>query len=561
MDSDQPTLSLKPGTGSPSGRLSLLIFAGHGSKVLLLPERASLSIGRGKGVDLRLEDQAISRRHLNLHLLGDSVRVEDLGSANGTRVRGRDLAPGETVELQPGDAVEIGRTLLFLQRAMSSQTRRVRLHSHDDFVNRVEDECGRAGRSGTQFSVLRLRAPGPVAATADEKLAGVIQPGDVLGEYGPGEYEVLLVDCGVAVAEARARRLGASISSGQKLAEFGMAAFPADGRTSAILLEKANAALRGTAPPRDPDAPVRSRDGAMDQLRRILLERIAPSPINVLFLGETGVGKGLLAAELHRLSPRASGPFVALNCAELAESLLEAELFGHERGAFTGAVTAKPGLIDSANGGTLFLDEVGEMPLSVQAKLLRVLEERQVRRVGSVKSHPVDIRVVSATNVDLQAAIEAGKFRRDLYFRLDGVSLVVPPLKERPGELEGLVRVFLTQAAEQAGRAVPEVTPEAWAALRRYSWPGNVRELRNAIERAVVLCTSGVITPELLPAEKPRSMLYAEATAPPGERERIEEALLRCGGNQTRAAKELGISRRTLVSRLAKYRFPRPRRP
>jgi DNA-binding NtrC family response regulator len=560
MDSDQPTLSLRPGTSSSPGRLSLLVFAGNGSKVLLLPERASLSIGRGKDVDLRLDDQAISRRHLNLHLLGDGVRVEDLGSANGTRVRGRDLGRGETVELQPGDAVEIGRTLLVLQRAMSSQTRRVHLHSHDDFVNRLEDECGRAVRAGSQFSVVRLRAPGPAAATADEKLAGSIQPGDVLGEYGPGEYEVLLVDCNVALADARARRLAASISSGKKLAEFGMASFPADGRTSAILLEKANAALRGTAPPRDADAPVLGRDGAMDQLRRILLERIAPSPINVLFLGETGVGKGVLAAELHRLSPRAAGPFVALNCAELPESLLEAELFGRERGAYTGAV-AGPGLIESASGGTLFLDELGEMPLSVQAKLLRVLEERQVRRVGSVKSHPVDIRLVSATNADLRAAVEAGTFRRDLYFRLDGISLTVPPLRDRPGELQGLVQRFLEQATTRAGRPVPEVTPEAWAALRRYSWPGNVRELRNAIERAAVLCTSGVITPELLPAEKPHSTLYAEAPAPAGERERIEEALLRCAGNQTRAAKELGISRRTLVSRLAKYRFPRPRRP
>jgi two-component system response regulator AtoC len=561
MDSDPKTLSLRSGTSSPSGRLTLLVFAGDVSKALLLPEHASLSIGRGTDVDLRLDDQAISRRHLNLHLLGDRVRVEDLGSANGTRVRGRDLSRGETVELQPGDAVEIGRTLLVLQRAMSSQTRRVRLHAHDDFVNRVEDECGRAVRAGSQFSVLRLRAPGPAASTADEKLAGVIQPGDVLGAYGPGEYEVLLVDCSGPLAEARARRLAASISSGKKLAEFGMASFPADGRTSAILLEKANTALRGTGPLPDTDAPVLSRDGAMDQLRRILLERIAPNPINVLFLGETGVGKGVLAAELHRHSPRASGPFVALNCAELAESLLEAELFGYERGAYTGAVTAKPGLIDSANGGTLFLDEVGEMPVSIQAKLLRVLEERQVRRLGSVKSHPVDIRVVSATNVDLQAAVVAGMFRRDLYFRLDGISLTVPPLRERPGELEGLVHLFLEQAAAQAGRAVPEVMPEAWAALRRYSWPGNVRELRNAIERAAVLCTGGVITPELLPAEKPHTTLYAEAPAPPGERERIEEALLRCAGNQTRAAKELGISRRTLVNRLAKYGISRPRRP
>jgi DNA-binding NtrC family response regulator len=560
MESDPKTLSLKPGTSSPPGRLRLLVIAGDGAKSLLLPEHAALSIGRGADVDLRLDDHAVSRRHLLLHLLADRARVEDLGSANGTRVRGRDLGRSETVDLLPGDAVEIGRTVLVLQRAMSSQTRRVRLHSHDDFVARVEEECGRAVRAGSHFTLVRLSARGPSAAAADEKLAAAIQPGDVLGEYGPGEYEVLLVDCSGPVAEARTRRLAASISSGPKLGGLGIASFPVDGRTSAILMEKANAALRGTTPPSDTDAPLLGRDGAMDQLRRILVERIAPSSINVVLLGETGVGKGVLAAELHRSSPRATGPFVSLNCMEIPESLLEAELFGHEKGTFTGAVGAKQGLIEAADGGTLFLDEVGLMPLSIQEKLLKVLDERQVRRVGNLKPHPVDIRLVSATNRDLQADVEAGRFKQDFYFRLDGISLTVPPLRERTGELEGLVHLFLQQASARAGRAVPEVTPEAWAALRRYSWPGNIRELRNAIERAVVLCTSGVITPELLPAEKPRTTLYAEAPKPLGERERIEDALLRCGGNQTRAAKELGISRRTLVSRLGKYGLPRPRR-
>jgi DNA-binding NtrC family response regulator/pSer/pThr/pTyr-binding forkhead associated (FHA) protein len=569
MGSDPKTLSLKPaaaggsggGSSSPPGRLRLLVIAGDGSKSLLLPEHASLSIGRGADVDLRLDDHAVSRRHLLLHLLGDHVRVEDLGSANGTRVRGRDLGRGETVDLLPGDAVEIGRTVLVLQRAPSSQTRRVRLHAHDDFVARVDEECGRAVRAGSHFSVVRLSAGGQSAATADEKLAGAIQPGDVLGEYGPGEYEVLLVDCSGAVAEARARRLAASISSGPKLGKLGMASFPADGRTSAILLEKANAAHRGIAPPHDTETPLLGRDGAMEQLRQIVVERIAPSMINVLLLGETGVGKGVLAAEIHRHSTRASGPFVALNCVEIPESLLEAELFGHERGVFTGAVGAKSGLIDAADGGTLFLDEVGEMPLSFQAKLLVVLGDLQVRRLGSAKSHPVDIRIVAATNVDLEERVESGRFRRDLYFRLNGITLTVPSLKDRTGELEGLVHLFLQKTATQTGRPVPEMSPEGWAALRRYSWPGNVRELRNVIERAAVLCKTGVITADLLPAEKPQRTFYAQAPAPLGERERIEETLLRCGGNQTRAAKELGISRRTLVSRLAKYKLPRPRRP
>jgi two-component system, NtrC family, response regulator AtoC len=557
MDTDRETVSLKT-TSSRSGTLRLVVFVGDGSQVLPLPDRGALSIGRGKGVDLRLDDQTVSSRHIKVHVLGDSVRVEDLGSTNGTRVRGRDLGRGETVELQSGDAVEIGRTLLVLQRSGSSQTRRVRLYSHDDFVSRIEDECGRAERANGQFAVLRIRAPESAAATAGERLAGAIQPGDVLGEYGPGEYEVLLVDCDSSLAEARARRLAGSMSAGRKLAEFGMAIFPADGRTPASLLEKANAALRGTVPPRDTDAPVLFRGGPMEEVLR-LLDRAASRPINVLILGPTGVGKGVLAAELHRRSPRASGPFVALNCAEFAESLLEAELFGYERGAFTGAAKAKPGLIESADGGTLFLDEIGEMPPTLQAKLLKLLDDRLVRRLGSVKPTRVDIRLVSATNRNLEAEIKAGRFKEDLYFRINGIPVQVPPLRERLEEIGVLARLFLEQEAQQAGQPVPELTPEAMAALRSYSWPGNVRELRNAMERAAVLCADGVITPNHLPAEEPLSTVYAETPAPRDERERIHEALVRCAWNQTKAAQELKISRRTLVNRLKKYKFPRPR--
>ncbi|HMK73695.1 MAG TPA: sigma 54-interacting transcriptional regulator, partial [Myxococcaceae bacterium] len=334
---------------------------GDTSKVVVLPEHGTLSVGRGKGVDLRLEDDAISRRHLKLHMLADEVRVEDLGSVNGTRVRGRDLGQGETVKLQPGDSVEIGRTLLVLQRSAASQTRRVRLHSHDDFMSRIEDECGRAARTGNQFTLVRIRAPESAVTMAGERLAGEIQPGDVLGEYGPGEYEVLLVDCDSSLAEARARRLAGSISAGRKLAEFGRAVFPADGRTSTGLLEKANASLRGPAPRRDAGVPVLLEKGPMEGLRRIL-ERIAPTQLSVLLLGEVGVGKSVLAAELHRLSPRAAKHFVAVNCAEFTEELLKAELFGHERGAYTGADRSRLGLVDDAEGGTLFLDEIGEMP-------------------------------------------------------------------------------------------------------------------------------------------------------------------------------------------------------
>jgi two-component system response regulator AtoC len=319
---------------------------------------------------------------------------------------------------------------------------------------------------------------------------------------------------------------------------------------------------------------------AMEALRR-MTERIARSRINVLICGETGVGKGVLAAELHRKSARGRHPFVSLNCAELQETLLESELFGHERGAFTGANSSKPGLIETADGGTLFLDEIGEMSLSTQAKLLRVLEERSVRRVGSLQARPVDVRLLAASNRDLDAESERGTFRRDLYFRLNGISLMVPPLRERLDELEPLARTFIAQASEALGRDTPTLSAKALEALRRHTWPGNIRELRNVVERAVILCPGDVLTSEhvpLSPQERASKVVTLAAHGPAArgetrsldraplpekqllERRRIEEALELCAGNQSRAAKLLGISRATLVGRLNLYGFPRPRK-
>jgi DNA-binding NtrC family response regulator len=317
----------------------------------------------------------------------------------------------------------------------------------------------------------------------------------------------------------------------------------------------------------------------MERLRETL-DRIAQSRINVLISGETGVGKGVLAAELHRRSARA-GAFVALNCAEFQETLLESELFGHERGAFTGASASKAGLIETAEGGTLFLDEIGEMSLATQAKLLRVLEDRSVRRVGSLQAHSVNVRVLAASNRDLASDSERGLFRRDLFFRLNGISLLIPPLRERLDELEPLARKLLAEASEAHGRTVPpELPADALEVLHQHTWPGNIRELRNVLERAVVLCPGEVITREhivaSLPELRPKVVSLVAHSGPVSgesadsaismsekamdEKRRIEQALDSCGGNQSRAAKLLGISRATLVNRLNVYGFPRPRK-
>jgi transcriptional regulator with PAS, ATPase and Fis domain len=266
----------------------------------------------------------------------------------------------------------------------------------------------------------------------------------------------------------------------------------------------------------------------------------------------------VFAGRIHDQSPRSKQPMLRLNCATLTETLLESELFGHERGAFTGAQQAKPGLLETANGGTVFLDEIGDLPAGMQAKLLRVIEERAVLRIGAVKARPLDVRFVAATNKDLEN--DPG-FRRDLYFRLAGVTIVIPPLRERTDEVEPIAREFVRATCERAGRAVLGFTPAGLAALQAHSWPGNVRELRNVIERAVLM------------AEREIDVEHLQLRAPTGpstgglrsdvdafERQRIIEALEQCNGNQTRACQLLGISRRTLIDRMDEFALPRPRK-
>jgi transcriptional regulator with PAS, ATPase and Fis domain len=268
---------------------------------------------------------------------------------------------------------------------------------------------------------------------------------------------------------------------------------------------------------------------------------------------------------------------VEVNCAALADNLLESELFGHDKGSFTNATSAKPGLIESADGGTLLLDEIGEIPLATQAKLLRVLEDQQVRRVGAIKARTIDVRFIAATNADLEKQIALGLFRSDLFYRLNGVAIVVPPLRERIADIEPLARAFIERACP-AGRRVPVLAPETLALLLSYRWPGNVRELRQMIDRALLLCGDGPIRPEHLPTEqmRPRSETptirtpdvwtrSGDRTVPPAkgspeEHQSILDALAGGGGNQTLAARLLGLSRRTLVSRLTDYNVERPRK-
>jgi len=282
--------------------------------------------------------------------------------------------------------------------------------------------------------------------------------------------------------------------------------------------------------------------------------RVAATDTTVLLQAESGTGKEVVARFIHGASPRRSGPFVAINCAALPEQLLESDLFGHERGAFTGAVESRPGRIELAAGGVLFLDEVGEMSASAQAKFLRVLQEREFQRLGATRTQKANVRIITASNRDLLAAVERGEFREDLYYRLQVFEIRIPPLRERKGDVLPLAEAFLREFERGLGLAPAALGEEPREALLAHDWPGNVRELRNALERAAILCEGGPITAEHL-SLRPRRPTAPTLTRDLGilERQTIEKVLRETGGNKVRAARRLGLTRTQLYGRLRKY--------
>jgi two-component system, NtrC family, response regulator AtoC len=491
----------------------LTVYLKEASSTHPLPFGASLRVGRGSRVQIRIDDPSVSREHLQIHV-GPTIEVEDLGSSNGTQIiaagsgaseprsAGNVLEPGRRYPLKSGDVLRVGSVPCLLH---------------------VEEATGRVSRSTV-----------PPSSTG-----------------------------GAVIADPEMRRI------------YELAA------------------------------------------------RAARSDIGVLIHGETGSGKELLAEAVHHASERNRGPLLKVNCGAIAENLLESELFGHEKGAFTGAHAARAGLFEATAGGTVFMDEMGEMPLSTQVKLLRVLEERQVRRVGASKSIPINVRFLAATNRDLELEVARGRFRQELYYRISGIVLRIPPLRQRQSEIEPLARHFLGLFCMASRIRIPELTAAAVDAMLTYPWPGNVRELRNAMERAPFLSAGGPILPEHLPqlpaadddfpeertdvhdarrfwqvpsgagtpawggptklgphphtplmprADTPRTLAaFRPALQVPlasrnaagievSERERVIQALAEADGNQTKAAELLGISRRTLINRLDDFGLPRPRK-
>ena len=295
-----------------------------------------------------------------------------------------------------------------------------------------------------------------------------------------------------------------------------------------------------------------------------LVARVAPSDANILITGESGVGKEVVANQIHRLSARQEGPMVKLNCAAFPQNMIESELFGYVRGAFTGAVNDFPGMIHEAAAGTLFLDEIAEMPPDLQTRFLRVLQEREFRPLGSTKTIKADFRLVAATNRPVAAALASGTLRQDLYYRLKTFQIEIPPLRERREDIPSLALQFARRFASQMNKPEPQFAPEAFQCLMDYNWPGNVRELQNAAEHSIVLCDGGMVTVKHLPRELRLPAVLQEAVAHPAngeanlkldarEREAILQALAQCHGNKKKAAAVLGIHRPTLYSKMKRY--------
>ncbi len=536
----EPTKTLTSiGTPGASPERELMVHGPKGLTTHRLPPHGVLTLGRDPASTIRLDDPSVSRNHLALHC-GEGLFVEDLGSHNGTLVAGSRLAPNARRPVFAGEHLQVGAFVLVVQRVNEPPP------PWDDA--RFEAEVA-SGRGGTWARLLvaelkdRLECWRTVARAVGDD-GGFRAAPDSVDLWAPAarplDVPALLGDlvlCGSFKGWASVEVPARKTTYAEQL--------------KALTARLSAASRLATAAAAD--------DVVMHQVDD-LLGRVAPGQLPVLLLGETGVGKGVTARELHRRSGR-EGPFVVVNCAAISEGLLESELFGYERGAFTGADRAKPGLIETANRGSLFLDEIGEMPLSLQAKLLHVLEAQQVQRVGSVTPKDVNVRIISATNRDLSSAVKQRRFREDLYFRLAGLVVELPPLRKRPNDIIALAERF-------AHRTPALLTPGARAALTSYPWPGNVRELKTVIERGLLLSRGAPLQAEHLMLDPKRAAVpLSPGDDPSGldptaqaERQRILDALGQAAGSQTQAAKLLGISRSTLVARIEKYGLPRPRK-
>jgi len=525
--------------------------------VAQLEHGRTLVIGRAAPSDIVVPDPNLSRQHARFTWNDQGIWVEDLESTNGTRKNGERI---KRAKVAPGDDISIGPVRVAIHILSSVDNELRGFDGHDRFLQSLDDELTRARTFERPLSVLMVRGgkDGHVSRWAG-RVRGVLRPVDRVGVYGPAAVLVLLPESNAEVAHDIAARL----TGGDPPLTCNVATFPHDGASADALLAAVQVAkLREPLDASD----VIVKNAAMKQVMA-MVKRLAQSTITVLINGETGTGKEVIARAIHDSGPRKKKPLRTINCGAIPSTLIESVLFGHEQGAFTGADKAAPGIFEQANGGTVLLDEIGELSPSAQAALLRVLETKRVTRVGGHKEIEVDVRVIAATHRDLEAMVDAGRFRQDLLFRLNTMMLKLPPLRERVDEIKPLAERFLKEASRQAGANVKSIDPAALAVLERYNWPGNVRELRNVIERAVVLAEGKALMLEDLTERVRKGSRPASPTGPVPESlpsdyrehvrkfetELILQALRKHNGNQTEAAKALNLPLRTLVHKIQTY--------
>lgn len=618
-------LAREQAQAQPSRRLLMLfVFHRDGVRTAPLSPATPIVVGRGAAADLQVQDNSLSRQHARFCLEGDHVVIEDLKSTNGTCVRGETI---ERASLEVGEEASLGGVVALVHELSRGKVNHASalvsgVDTYDAFCEVLAAELVRARYFSRAVAIVTVM---PLLRTGDGSLRYVcarlredLRPVDRIALYSADTIEISMPEVDGQSALTITNKLLAPRPD-EPLLIAGIAAYPSSVDTVDKLVEVSRRTVReatiqqrvqlamdaGTSawiPTEGSDEDTGARGFvAKSKDMRLLINmatRIAKSSIPVLLLGETGTGKEILARKIHETSPRKDKPMVCVNCAAIPQQLVESTLFGHEKGAFTGAVAQHKGVFEAADGGTVFLDEIGELPAAAQAALLRVLETRKVCRVGSTRELSVDARIIAATHRDLEGMAETGGFRADLLYRLNTMTLRIPPLRSRREEIPALVARFLDEACRINGAAIRAVDPAAMSLLTSYVWPGNIRELRNAIERAVVIAENDVIriidlpervraaseppvtpaasaslTPDVAPSpdviEPPVEIIEVDdddddgsdsENGPPNgtfrasmrryEAKLLLAALRSAEGNQTEAAKRLQLPRRTFQHKI-----------
>jgi two-component system, NtrC family, response regulator AtoC len=561
----------------------LLVIENDATRRFPLPDVGVVRVGRGEECELRVDHKSVSRYHARLTIDGDVVRIQDGTSRNGTKVMGEVVEGVRTIS--SGDVIRVGDVVLLFERAGRAP------HPHHvlsevDWRARLDEEIERAlSFEDRSLAIVAIAGVAETAlAPALDLLLRRVRGIDVVGRGDDGQLLVLLPETDHPGARAFAAETASALRDASGSARAGFVAFASDGIDADTLLRSARAAARG-APAGSaageqateidlPERRVILADPGMIELYS-LLRRVAASDLPVLLIGETGVGKDNAAFAVHHWSKRSAREMVTIDCTSIPEALVESELFGYEKGAHSSATSGKAGRIELADGGTLFLDEIGELPLAAQAKLLRVLETKRLLRLGDSRERPADVRVVAATNRILEDEVEAGRFRRDLYYRLSGARVLLKPLRERRAEVPLLARELLAREREALRRPPMTIAPPAMQLLCAHAWPGNVRELKNLMQRLAVTVederveredvleclrasaapvpvpeavTPAPIAPEHAAAFRPIADELAEL-----ERRRMVEALAAAGGVKTRAAQLIKMPIRTFTLKLRQY--------